>query len=200
MFQFIFQNWLLLIPILGLSVLALFLIFERGFFYLKIKEPEKAFEKRVILDLRKGLLKNVVDELKQKSSPQAHVILEGLRWRGAGKKELERRMESAAMEWMYKMEKNVSYLSGIANIATLLGLFGTVTGMIVAFTNMNFFGISDPSVLAGGISQALVTTAAGLGVAIPALLFHSIFTQFIGSTASRLELAARELLILFPDK
>jgi biopolymer transport protein ExbB len=106
-------------------------------------------------------------------------------------------MESQAMRSADQLEKHVAYLASIANLATLLGLLGTVTGMIVSFLNLKVSGVSDPALLAGGISQALITTAAGLTVAIPSLLFFHVFRQKVNRTLARMEIGASELLTFF---
>ena len=112
----------------------------------------------------------------------------------------EARMLAQATRNMVALERHVSYLSSIATIATLLGLLGTVGGMIVSFMNMRASGVSDPTVLAGGISQALITTAAGLSVAIPSLLAYHIFVQITGKAASRMEIAAAELMAYYAGR
>ena len=78
------------------------------------------------------------------------------------------------METVPRLEKRTHYLATFANIATLLGLLGTVVGMIATFQAITLFGAGDPKTMAGGISQALLTTVLGLVVAIPTTLVHSI--------------------------
>ncbi len=91
----------------------------------------------------------------------------------------------------------MAFLSSIANLSTLLGLLGTVTGMLRAFLNLRISGISDPARLAGGISEALITTVGGLCVAIPCLLAFHVFRQRVNRALSRMEIASAELLSLF---
>ena len=81
-------------------------------------------------------------------------------------------MRTNLMELIPRLEKRTHYIGTFANLATLLGLLGTVSGMIRSFTAITTEGVGNPTVLAGGISEALVTTAAGLTVAIPALIAY----------------------------
>ena len=95
------------------------------------------------------------------------------------------------------MERFVPHLQNIANVATLIGLLGTVLGMISSFLNMRSSGSTDITALAGGISQALVTTAAGLSVAIPSSLFYHIFLFHIQRTTTRLNILTSEMIVFF---
>jgi biopolymer transport protein ExbB len=90
---------------------------------------------------------------------------------GEDPEHLEKNMVAAAQGWISRLESKAGFLPIIANTATLLGLLGTVTGMIQAFLVMRELRVPDPSQLAGGISSALITTAMGLIVAIPSLFF-----------------------------
>ncbi len=92
---------------------------------------------------------------------------------------LEEKARECALRELPKLEKNMWLLAITANVTPLAGLLGTVTGMIGAFTAMSKHGAGDPTVLASGISQALITTAAGLSVAIPALIFYNFFQKKI---------------------
>ena len=87
---------------------------------------------------------------------------------------LELKLDDAILKEMPALEKNLSLLKLLSGVAPLMGLLGTVTGMILTFQAITLFGTGDPKLMAGGISQALITTVLGLVVAIPILLLHSI--------------------------
>jgi biopolymer transport protein ExbB len=197
--SFLVQGGVVLIPIAALSVIAVALIIQKSVFFLHIRNRYPDLGAYVITDLKAGRARQVLAELEQMSCPEARVLLAGLRARKAGQTQelISLHMESQAMRSADELEKFVPYLASIANLATLLGLLGTVTGMIVSFLNLKVSGVSDPALLAGGISQALITTAAGLTVAIPSLLFFHIFRQKVNRTLARMEIAASELLTLF---
>ena len=194
------QGGVVLILIALLSIAAIALITERIIYYYNRQERKKDLSGYVIELLQTGLFSRILEELQSKNSPEAHVLFVGVKYRKSNVTETEKRMEAQAQKEMVDLEKNVEYLANIANIATLLGLLGTVTGMIISFLNLKISGISDPAVLAGGISQALITTAAGLSVAIPSLLFYHIFTQVINRSASRMEIYSDDLLAYYLDE
>jgi biopolymer transport protein ExbB len=197
--SFLVQGGVVLIPILVLSVIAVALIIQKSAFFIHTRSGTEDLGIYVIDALRSGKAKLLLTELEQMSCPEARVLMAGLQARKAGQSQelISLHMESQAMRSADELEKFVPYLASIANLATLLGLLGTVTGMIVSFLNLKVSGVSDPALLAGGISQALITTAAGLTVAIPSLLFFHIFRQKVNRTLARIEIAASELLTFF---
>lgn len=198
--EFLIQGGVVLIPILILSVGGVAVILERFLFFFRIKEKKPDLTDYIIFQLRNGFKETVLQELKKKNSPEAQLILAGIETENLEVEQISLKMESQALKSLTDLEKNVPYLSSIANISTLLGLLGTVTGMIISFLNIKLSGVSDPAVLAGGISQALVTTAAGLSVAIPCLLFYHVYTQVINRLASRMEITTSELLAFITER
>jgi biopolymer transport protein ExbB len=87
---------------------------------------------------------------------------------------LERKIDEAILKETPSLEKRLAIIKILAGIAPLLGLLGTVTGMIATFQSITLFGAGDPKLMAGGISQALITTVLGLTAAIPLILLHSV--------------------------
>jgi biopolymer transport protein ExbB len=111
--------------------------------------------------------------------------------RGQGNSELsEDIMAEALMEAQPKFERFLSFIAVTAAIAPLLGLLGTVTGIIKTFEMMGVFGAGDPKPLIGGISEALITTELGLILAIPALLFHALLSRRAQSLLAKMERAS----------
>jgi biopolymer transport protein ExbB len=103
-------------------------------------------------------------------------------------------IEEAAAQVVHKLERYLSPLGTIAAITPLIGLLGTVVGMIKVFTAIMLQGTGNASILAGGISEALITTAAGLSVAIPAVIFHRYFERRIDSLVITMEDQAIKLV------
>ncbi len=103
-------------------------------------------------------------------------------------------MEESAGQVSHDMERYLTSLGIIASISPLLGLLGTVVGMIKVFTALMLEGAGNANVLAGGISQALITTAAGLSVAIPALMFHRFFLRRVDELMVTMEQEASKLV------
>jgi biopolymer transport protein ExbB len=180
-------------------VIALALIAERAAFFLRIRERRDGLHLRILELVRSGRNPAALNELKRTRAPEALVLLAGLTARAEGQpaETVSQRMQSQALKNTAELERNVAYLSSIANLSTLLGLLGTVTGMLRAFLNLRVSGISDPARLAGGISEALITTVGGLCVAIPCLFAFHLFRQRVNRALSRMEIASAELLSLF---
>ncbi len=188
------KGGIILVFIILLSVFAIALIIERFIFYNSVRIRDKKLLDDIVDFLRKGKLELLRKRLQEINTPEARILLTGLQYYGYDLEKIKAEMEARALKEMSLMEKNVSYLSNIANVATLLGLLGTVTGMIISFFNMKASGISDPAVLAGGIAQALITTAAGLSVAIPSLFFYHIFSNIVNKHATDMEIISSEYL------
>lgn len=127
-------------------------------------------------------------------SPLGRILLAGLAAARGDRDLMKEAMEGAAGPVVHEMERHLTLLGTIAAISPLLGLLGTVIGMIQVFTTLVADGVADPGVLADGISKALVTTAAGLGVAIPALFFHRYFLRRVDELAVSMEHAASRLV------
>lgn len=192
MFDLIRQGGPVMIPILLISVGAIGLIIERALAFSRARPRWPDIGLRVVEAMEKGSTSEVARELAESPAPEAQVLLEGLKCRNLPAAEREARMQAKAMRELGKLERSVPWLSSIANIETLLGLLGTVTGMIRSFISLRLSGVADPAVLAGGIAEALITTAAGLLVAIPSLAAHHVFTQIIDRTTARVEAAATD--------
>ena len=105
-------------------------------------------------------------------------------------------IEEAGRHVVHDLERNLNTLGTVAAITPLLGLLGTVIGMIKVFSAITAVGVGDPSVLAGGISEALITTAAGLSVGIPSLIFHRYFRGRINELTISMEQEALHVIEL----
>ena len=128
------------------------------------------------------------------ASPLARVLAVALEHRGAPRAELKERVEEVGAREVSRLERYVGLVGVIASIEPLLGLLGTVTGMIGVFQGVVVDGVGDPATLASGIWSALLTTAAGLGVGIPAFVSFRYLTALVDRRAEELEEAALALL------
>ena len=200
MLAFLVRGGPLMIPLAALSLVSAAVIVERALALYRTRQRRARLGEYAVNLLRGGQLRELCAELEQMGSPEASMLLAGLRPARATREEREALMQAEAARLVSGMEQHVPLLSGIANIATLLGLLGTVAGMIVSFADMRASGLSNPAVLAGGISQALITTAAGLSVAIPSLLAHYVFSQVLGRAATRMEIASSLLSSYLAEK
>jgi biopolymer transport protein ExbB len=200
MLELIVAGGPVMIPIILLSILALGLIIERIVAFLRVREPRTDLLPWVLGELGKGRGAVLAEELGESPSPEAAVLREGVLARATAPEERELRMQARAQRDLARLERFLPWLSSLANVETLLGLLGTVTGMIRSFLALRLSGVADPAVLAGGISEALITTAAGLIVAIPCLVTYHVLTQAVDRITARVETAATELQLFYAQR
>jgi len=192
-FDLIRQGGPVMAPILLISLASIALIVERALAFSRAREKRRDLVAWTLEKIERGAVGEVSAELAALISVEARVLMEGVKARNVPAPEREARMQACAMRELAALERNVPWLSSVASIETLLGLLGTVTGMIRSFLSLRVSGIADPSILAGGIAEALITTAAGLVVAIPSLVAFHVFRQILDRTASRIEMASADL-------
>lgn len=140
-----------------------------------------------------------ITQLKQ-HSPLGQILAAGLLNASHGREIMKESIQDAATQVIHELERYLSSLGTIAAITPLLGLLGTVIGMIKVFAAILAQGTGDASVLAGGISEALITTAAGLTVAIPSLFFHRFLTRRIDELTVNMEQEAIKLVEVMQGK
>jgi biopolymer transport protein ExbB len=159
-------------PIVALAILALAIILER-FWSLRRKEVLPPGLGEEVRDWARGreLDPKHIDILRQ-NSPLGELLAAGLDVRHRPREIIKERIEDIGRHVAHRLERFLNTLGTIAAVAPLLGLLGTVFGMIEMFLDILTVGVGDANRLAGGIGQALITTAAGLCVAIPAVMFH----------------------------
>ena len=177
MLEIVIAGGWLMIPIIICSIAVIAISVER-FWTLS---PEKIAPRNQLGQVWNQIQSNQMDadRLKElrRSSPLGRILAVGLSNSRHGRDVMKDSIEEAASQVIHEMERFLSVLSTIASIAPLLGLLGTVFGMITVFNEIMLQGTGNASVLAGGISQALITTAAGLSVAIPAMISHRYFQR-----------------------
>lgn len=132
----------------------------------------------------------------RESSPLGRIFAAVLTQRQLGRAAMKEVMEDAGRHVMPELERFLNTLGTIAAISPFLGLLGTVLGMIQMFAGVGTHGVGDPALVASGISQALVTTAAGLLVAIPSLMFYRYFRGRVNELVVAMEEEADKLLAI----
>jgi biopolymer transport protein ExbB len=137
----------------------------------------------------------VIDAL-EKNSPLGRVLAAALANRERGREVMMERVEDTGRHVIHELERFLNSLGTIASISPLLGLLGTVTGIIRAFNAVMLGGMGDPRMLAGGISEALVCTAAGLAVAIPSLIAF----RYLRGKVDRIVIEMEKIAVTFTDK
>jgi biopolymer transport protein ExbB len=194
LFELIKAGGLLMWPIILCSVVAMAIIAERFWSLRQIKIAPKNLVALVWQWQNAGHLdKKRINDLR-KSSPLGTILAAGLVNCNHSREIMKESIEETGRHIAHDMERFLNTLGTIASISPLLGLLGTVIGMIKVFTVITSLGVGDPSVLSEGISEALITTAAGLTVAIPSLMFHRFFRGKIDGLIITMEQEALKMV------
>ncbi|HFD33385.1 MAG TPA: MotA/TolQ/ExbB proton channel family protein [Gammaproteobacteria bacterium] len=194
MLELIKSGGWLMIPILLCSVIAMAIIAERLWALRRKKIVPKHLVAQIYNMRKKNQLDiNAIQALKE-NSHLGRVLASGLMAMHNSREVMKENIEETGRHVVHEMEKYLNTLGTIAQIAPLLGLLGTVVGMIKVFTVITSQGVGNPGVLAGGISEALITTAAGLTVAIPALIAARYFRRHIDDLVIHMEQEAIKLV------
>lgn len=194
MFEIIKSGGWMMFPIILCSISAMAIVVER-FWSLQRKKvlPSELLPQVWKLYREKKLDEATLRRLKT-SSPLGCILAAGLANSQHGRKFMKDCIEEAGRKVAHDLERFLNTLGIIAEISPLLGLLGTVFGMIEIFSALMLHGAGDPASLAGGISVALITTAAGLTVAIPSLIFHRYFVRLVDDYVVCMEEEALKLL------
>ncbi len=188
MYQFLSKGGPLMIPIIGGFILGLAIIIERfiNLRYYRIVNSELFLKvKEYISEGKFDLALTFVK--KNANSVVKPVLVEVIENRDLPEDDLKELIETVGKKSAKMLEKNLATLSTIVSIEPLLGLLGTVTGMIKVFAVISAKGLGHADLLAKGISEALITTAAGLSIAIPFLIFYNIFNEKVENIIIELE-------------
>ena len=184
-------------PILLCSIIAVYIIIERFLVLKKAKANVSQFMLNLKVLLRKNDIRSAIDLCDNVKAPVSRILKQGILRYNRGHQVIREAIENAGSEEIYKLEKGLSILATIAGIAPLLGFFGTVTGIIQAFQMIqNAGGVVNAGDLAGGIWEALLTTAFGLFVGIPAYFFYNYFVNRIKRFVFEIESSSNEFLDL----
>ncbi|MCW9025560.1 MAG: MotA/TolQ/ExbB proton channel family protein [Gammaproteobacteria bacterium] len=175
MFEMIQAGGWLMLPILLSSIIALAITGERFWSLQHKRIAPKHLVGQVWQWYKGGSLDEEHITALSKNSPLGRILASGLVNREHPREIMKEAIEETGRQVVMELERYLNTLGTIASITPLLGLLGTVIGMIKVFAAITTHGVGNPGVLAGGISEALITTAAGLSVAIPSLIFYRFF-------------------------
>jgi len=195
MLDFLAKGGVLMFPILGGLIVGLTIIIERAF-NLRFK---RIIDKKLFLTVKDKLAdkdyEGAMELVKVSASPVVAIVLtEAIENRDLPERELREIIETAGKKAVKKLEKYLPTLATIISVEPLLGLLGTVTGMIKVFRVISTAGVGKAEMLAGGISEALITTATGLSIAIPLLVFYNYYSEKAENITIELE---KEVLTIF---
>ena len=186
-------GWLM-VPIILCSVAAMAIIVERLWSLQRERIAPQDLAARAWEWARTGELTEERIQALRDGSPLGRILAAGLAGRHLDRELMKEYIEEIGRHVAHELERYLNALGTIAAIAPLLGLLGTVIGMIKVFAVITAQGVGEPRILAGGISEALVTTAAGLTVAIPSLLFHRVLRRRVDELVVTMEQEALKLV------
>ena len=184
----------LMYPILFCSVLAFAIFLERLWNYHRFQKHNQEMLNEVDSLIADEKLEQASVACQRYGNPLSRVYVTAIRLAGRSREQIKAVVEEAGSREIASLERYLGLLGTIATITPLLGLLGTVLGMIRAFTVISVQGVGTPATLGGGISEALITTAAGLTVAIPTILLHKYLTGRLDRIALDLEVKALKVV------
>lgn len=197
MLQILIKGGPLIVPLIFCSILALAIIIEK-FITLKIIETRS----RRFIDKTRSIINGDEDNKTEKvlalcemtSSPLSRILKAGIEKKDREREEIREALEDAGSSEIPYLEKHLKILGTIVTVAPLIGLLGTVMGMIKAFNVIALKGVGEPGALAGGIAEALITTAVGLSIAIPSLIFYNYFMHRTDKIVRQFEKVSSEFI------
>ena len=186
-----------MILLLSASVLSVAIILERLISYRsKSRIKRKDFMLKIRQEIKKGKLNQAAGVCKDTNTPFAQVVYAGLSFFDCSEKEISNNMERQIIIETTILERLTSVIGTIGSVSVYVGLFGTVLGIIRAFHDISVSGSGGISVVISGISEALACTAAGLCVAVPAVVAYNYFMKKVDDFIKDMELAASETMDL----
>jgi biopolymer transport protein ExbB len=186
-------GWVML-PIIGCSILALAIIAERFWSLQRQRVMPKNLVGQIWQLLQQDRLTQKHVVVLRDSSPLGRILAAGLNNANSDRQVMKESIEETGRHVVHELEHFLNTLGTIAAISPLLGLLGTVIGMMQIFSTITDAGVGDPQQMAGGISVALITTVAGLIVAIPALFFYRYFRGRVDDLVIDMEAEAIKLI------
>jgi biopolymer transport protein ExbB len=186
-------------PLLLLSVLGVAVAIWRWMALRAATRNVVPFLRELRERLVAGDVDAAVEVCERHPSPVASIVKAGLLRSGRSKEDIERSLQEASSRELAALERGLPILATIAMIAPLLGFLGTVTGMINSFDALARVGLNNPAAVASGISEALITTAAGLIIAIPVQMAYNYFVSRVNDLVRDMEAAANIVLDAVAD-
>jgi biopolymer transport protein ExbB len=189
----------LMYPIFACSVLALGIFLERLLTFVRVRRGTDI----LVREVESLVINKRIDEAlivcQRTGTPLSRILIAALRLAGRSREEIKIAVDEVGSREAAPLERYLGLLGTIATISPLLGLLGTVLGMIEAFNVISVQGVGTPATLGGGISQALITTAAGLSVAIPVILLHKYLSSRVDRVILEMETCSLHIVDLLRD-
>ncbi len=191
-------------PILACSFVAFAIVIERALYLRRVTIDTRKFSEQISRSIKRNRVMDAVDLCEKTPGPVAHIVKEGILKHDRTRAEIREAIEDAALHEVPMLEKRLPVLATIAHISPLLGLLGTVTGMVEAFRviqeKSSAVAPVNPGDLAGGIWEALLTTVFGLCVAIPTFVAYNYLTSRVDGLVLDMEKSASDLINTLSEK
>lgn len=192
-FEFIMRGGFMMYPLLLSALVALTVIFERLFVFQKRYRTSSELVVQVMELVRSGKFPDADKLCQQHATPIASVLASGIEHFQNPVEEMELAMKNQAEAWVPLLEKRIDIIDTVITAAPLMGLLGTITGMMSSFRVLSEKGVNEPNAITGGVAEALIATATGLVIALICLVAFNylsgqvkIFIYQVESAASRL--------------
>ena len=199
-FSLAFKGGIVMIPLLILSVIAIYIFIERYLAISKASKEEYNFMNNIRDFIHDGRIDSAKSLCRNNNTPLSRMISKGITRIGRPLNDINAAIENVGKLEVSKLEKNIAFLSTVAGAAPMLGFLGTVMGMVRAFYNMAMAGNNvDISLLAGGIYEAMITTITGLIVGIIGYICYNILVSRIEKVVFMLEARATEFMVLLHE-
>ena len=197
--QLIVKGGWVMIPILILSIMGFYIFFERYFTLRKANKDESTLMAQVRELIKQGNLSSAISLCKQSNTPIGRMLQKGLLRIGKPIKEIEGSIENVGKLEVAKLEKNISILGIIAGIAPMLGFVGTISGVIKIFYNISLSDNISIGIIAGGLYEKMITSAAGLIVGILAYIGHHVLNLMVDKIILKLETESIDFIDLLEE-
>ena len=198
--RIVFEGGYIMIPIIACAIVAFAVTVERFFTLRRARINTREFMATIRTVLRQNKIAEAIRVCEKTPGPIARILKAGMLKHGRRKQDIREAIEDAGRLEIPRLERYLGVLATVASISPLLGLLGTVAGMIKAFAQIQAkMGVVNPSDLAEGIGNALITTAAGLVVAIPTLVLYNYFVAKVDSMIFDMEISSSEIVDLLTE-
>lgn len=192
--SFIMKGGIMMYPLLLVSVISMTLIIERLIFFSKINNLDVSLLQKIKQLITNKKLEDLKALLSSQKTPVAEVLMTGVENINVDTNDMDIAMEQHAVSIIPKLESKLWILDTIITMAPLLGLLGTITGMIKAFQIFSNKGLNQPTAISGGVGEALIATATGLIIAVFTLLFYNYFNTKVRRLIKDMEFASNEFV------
>ena len=192
--EFMMRGGFMMIPMLISALIALTVIIERIYVLHRMYGTSSQWISKLLLQLKAAELKKAEDSCSKLNTPIASVLQAGIEHFDNPIEEMELSMKNRAESWMPLLEKRIEWIDTVITAAPLMGLLGTITGMMSSFAVLSEKGVNDPNGITGGVAEALIATATGLIIALVCLVAYNYLTTKVKFMIYEIESAASHLV------